>query len=352
MAACTELRDIADRVDIMLEVEASWEHSLGESDMRNATVLLHHEDGEQSKVHLTRPNGATAQVRHGEYDVMVFNGIMESEDRTNLDHIRFRGTDSHGTFEVYSNEVEPMMRLSRVEGEYIASNNMELFTFAHHRVSVDGDEAIYHRYQNGDRVNEDVESHICQTITSTPSALLFRFQVVLTNVVNPLSARSGAGALKGFMGSVFVPSTGERPRPGIQATHHLPLSASNGNRIRTRADGDQVGTLTSPLFASFGPPMPAQGSDLPASGEYFFDPVFVLHDGTEYRPGPIDITSHVNETIGQIIDHHEGNHLSHDENAFVITIDDEIFLPPISGGSGLPVVVEPWPDDEIIIVWI
>ncbi len=206
--ACTELRDISDRTDLVLDVEGSWSHSLGHADMRNATVLLHHEDGEQSKAHLSRPNGVTATVRHGNYDVMVFNGVMESEDRTNLDHVRFRGTDRHGTFEVYSVETEPMMRLSRAGDEIIASNNMELFTFAHHRVSVDGDDAIYKRYENGERVNAHVDQHVAETISSTPSALSFRYQVVLTNVVNPVGARSAAGALKGFMGSVFVPATG------------------------------------------------------------------------------------------------------------------------------------------------
>lgn len=352
MAACTELRDISDRTDLVLDIEASWSHSLGQADMRNATVLLHHSDGEQSRAHLTRSNGVTARVKHGDYDVMVFNGVMESEERTNLDHIRFRGTDRHGTFEVYSTEAEPMMRLSRAESEMIASNDMELFTFAHHRVSVDGDGAIYSRYDNGERVNESIDQHVAQTLASTPCALSFRYQVVLTNVVNPLSARSGAGALRGFMGSVFVPATGARPRPGVQATHHLALSAPNGTRIRTRADGEQVGTLVTSQFVSFGPPLPAEGNSLPAEGEYFFNPVFALYDGTEFRPGPIDITAQVNAMIERKLDHHAGRHISHAENSFVITIDDEIMLPLISGGGGLPVDVEPWPDDEIIIVWI
>jgi hypothetical protein len=357
VVACTEVRDISDRTDLMLSVEGSWAASLGKTEMYDATVLLNHADGEQSKAFLSRPNGVHATVRNGEYDVMVFNGIMESEENTNLDHIGFRGTDRHGTFEVYSVEGTRLARLSRAEGvgedEWVVSNNMEIFTFAHHQVTVDGDDAVYKKYSNGDRVNEDVDYIVAQEIYTVPQALSFRFQVVLTNVVNPTGARSAAGALRGFMGSVFVPTTGARPRPGTPASHHLPLTAPATGRLRTRADGTDVGTLVTQQFVSFGPPLPAEGQSLPERGEYFFDPSFGLYDGTEHKPGPIDITAQVNAIIERQFDHYGGRHISNPENLFVITIDDEVFLPPVSGGEGLPVEVEEWPDEEEeIIVWI
>jgi hypothetical protein len=99
--------------------------------------------------------------------------------------------------------------------------------------------------------------------------------------------------------------------------------------------------------------VPANGVELPESGKYFFEPVFVLLDGTEHRTGPIDVTAQVNSFIARMLEHHgDGEDISHGENLFAITIDDEVLLPVIAGGGGLPVEVEPWPDDEIIIVWI
>lgn len=137
IVACnSELRDLYDTNDHELHVEGSWAHSLGEQNMREATVLLHHSDGTRSKKHLSRPNGASLSVKSGDYDVMVFNGIMESEDATNLDHIHFRGSDRLETFEIYAAEAKPLNRLGRADDEYIASNEMEVFTFAHHRVTL------------------------------------------------------------------------------------------------------------------------------------------------------------------------------------------------------------------------
>ena len=347
------LREIYDRTDSVIHVEGSWSHSLGVNDMHNATVMLHHADGARNKHFLSRANGVTAHVVDGDYDVLVFNGVMESENSTNLDHIRFRGTDNLETFEVYSVDVPPMMRLSRTEDEYIASNSMELFTFAHHTVSVDGDDAIYVRYRRGERTDEGLEDYVAGTVSTTPRALSFRYRITLTNIVNPTSASTAAGAMRGFLGSLFVPASGERPRPGFKATHHLTLTPPTRSRVRTRADGEEVGTLTTPQFVSFGPTMPTRGVPSPATGEYFFEPVFGLRDGTEHRTGPIDITAQVNATIERMLGHHDDDeHISHAENDFEIVIDDEVFLPPISGDGGIPVDVEPWPDDEIIIVWI
>ncbi len=143
------------------------------------------------------------------------------------------------------------------------------------------------------------------------------------------------------------------PRPGFRATHHLTLSAPYANKIRTRADGLEQGTLTSPQFVTFGPPMPQNGQQPPASGEYFFEPVFLMANGTEFAPGPIDVTGQVNRTIERLLEHYgDGDVISPDENIFEIVIDDEIVLPVVASSDDPSVIIDPWPDDEIIIVWI
>ncbi len=352
--ACTDLRDLYDTGNSVLHVEGSWSHSLGEDNMQNATVLLHHDEGARDKKHLSRPNGVTVDVMHGDYDVMVFNGVMVSEDNTNLDHVLFRGTNNLSTFEAYVAEATPIRRLSRADDEYIASNGMEVFTFAHHRVSVDEYGAHYVKYRNGERTDGTDGPHVAGTIESAPRAMSFRFQVRLTNIVNPVSAISAAGSFRGFLGSVFMPASGDKPRPGFRATHHLQLSTPVANRIRTRADGEQVGTLVSPWFVTFGPPLPEGEGALPTSGQYFFEPVFVLLDGSQYTPGPIDVTEQVNETIERMMEHHgDGDDIAHHENVFEVAIENQVTLPVVAGGGDGPQVdVKPWEDDEIIIVWI
>ncbi len=358
LTCCTDdLRDLHDTTGVVLEIEGSWIHSLGETHRQDATALLHHSGGNHVKAHFSRPNGVTPRVSKGDYDVLIFNGVMESEQTTNLDHVHFRGTDRLTTFEAYAAEARPLARLPKAEDEYIASNNMELFTFAHHRVTIDEDSGLYIRYANGVRT-DDGKQIIADTIESAPRAMSYRFQVRISNIVNPKSARSAVGAFRGFLGSVYMPASGDHPRPGLRATHHLALSQPSGSRIGTRADGEETGMLVSPWFVTFGPPLPpTDDEDLPASGQYFFEPVFLLTDGTEYAPGPIDITDQVNGTIRRMLEHHgDGEDISHEDNLFEIIIDEGISLPIVSGGGGGvggPIIdVDPWEDEEIIIIWV
>jgi hypothetical protein len=138
------------------------------------------------------------------------------------------------------------------------------------------------------------------------------------------------------------------------------LTQPAGTRTRTE-NGVEKGVLCSPAFVTFGPRLPEDPDgfdELPGSGQYFFEPVFVLADHTEYRlpGGTIDITPQVNEAIGRILSHHDDNDndIAHGDNLFEIVIDHEVTLPVVSGedGGGTRISVDPWDDDEEVIVWV
>ncbi len=279
LVGCDKQRDLYDTSNTLLHIEGSWTRSLNQENMLDATVLLY-KDGEIKKEFLSRPNGVTTRVTRGRYDVVTFNGVMESENVTNLDHVHFRGTDRLESFEAYAEEGRPNSRLSRAEGEYIASNEMELLTFVHTGVDVDGESLYYLKYRNGKNGYPEIVDHVEGKVEVVPRAMSYRFRVIITNLANPRSARSATAALRGFRGSVFVPRNGEPPRTGFPATHHLNLTSPSGRRIVTDGEGLETGALQSPPFVTFGPPL-----DVDPTGRYTFDPVFVLVDGTEYRMG-------------------------------------------------------------------
>ncbi len=199
VTACTDLRDLYDVSDSVLNVTASWSHAPGEEDVQNGTVLLYRDDGTREKAYLSHQKSTSVRITLDRYDVAVFNGIMESESVTNLDHVYFRGTDRPATFEVYAAKASPLKRLVRTGEEYIASNEMEIFSFARNSVDVDRDGAFYIKYQNGKKTDNGGEENVVGTLESNPKALSFRFRVRLTGIVNPAGARSASGAMRGFL---------------------------------------------------------------------------------------------------------------------------------------------------------
>ncbi len=350
-AGCDRQDDLYGISSPSLQIGCDWVTPLDRHDMQDATAMFY-KDGTVTKEYFSRPNTVTARVSAGRYDLLVFNGVMESEQATNLNGIYFRGTARPGTFEACAQEGVAARRLVRADGEYIAGNDMELFAFAHGDAWVEGGQEYYLKYRNGHNGIAVVPDHIESVIGLTPRAVSYRFRVKLTNLVNPTSARSASGALRGFAGSVFlIPGTG-MPKAGFRATHHLNLTPSANGRVRTGSDGEQLGTAQSPLFVSFGPPLPESPNLLADSGRFTFELSFLLTDNSEFKlpGGPIDITAQVNEAIGRIYRHHSGEgDLSYNENLFTIEIADRITLPVIAPDKVVDVV--PW-DDEEIMVWI
>ncbi len=354
IVGCGDHRDLYDYSEPRLHIETTWQHSLGLPSMQDATVVLYR-DGAMYKEFFSRPNGATTQVPRGHYDLIVMNGIIESENVTNLNHLYLRGTDRIETFEAYIAQGAPNKRLSRADDEYIASNEMEMFSFACTEAVVEGDRTYFKKYNNGDKTNPEltaVESG--EKVKLVTRAATYRFQVTMNNILNPRSALSATASLRGFAGSVFLSTKHhKRPKVGFHATHHLNFTTPTRNRTRTDEHGQEIGTIQSPVFVSFGPPLPENLDDLATSGRYMIDPVFVLTDGTEHRlDAPIDITTQVNAAIARIYQHHDGQgDIAIEDNFFHIEITDRIELPKIKSGGGVVDVIG-WDDDEVIMIWI
>lgn len=351
-AGCDKQRDLYDVSVPMLDIEGKWGISLGEYNMLDATAIFY-KDGKMTKEFLSRPNHVTAKVSRGQYEVLLFNGVMESEQATNLNHIFFRGTDRPETFKAVAVEGKPNSRFSRSEDEYIASNEMEIFTFAYNSLVVEGDNMYYLKYKNGRNGYPILENYVESKVELVPRAVSYRFQVKITNLVNPRSARSASGALRGFAGSVFIALPPDKmPRAGSYATHHLNLTSPSNNKLRASGEGKEIGTIQSPVFVSFGPPLPENLDQLEHSGKYMFEPSFMLADNSEFTlPQPIDITEQVNAIIKRIFRHHAGEgDITIGENLFTIEITDPIVLPVITPEKVVDVM--DWGDDEEIIVWI
>lgn len=352
-AGCSDQRDLYSLSTSVMQIESDWVPSLNKYNMQEATAMFYKDGGGVMKEYFSQPNGVKARVSRGQYDLLIFNGVMESKNVTNLDHIYFRGIERPETFEAYTEEGTAAKRLARSADEYIASNNMELLACAYDNVFIEGDQEYYLKYKNGKDAHPVTSDYIEVVKDLVPRAVSYRFCVKFTNLVNPTSARSASGALRGFAGSVFVVSENRMPKTGFSATHHLNLTTSANGNMHTTPDGRVIGTAQTPLFVSFGPPLPGSLGELESSGRFTFELNFLLTDNTEFVPlnGAIDITPQVNEIIEKIYRYHRGEgSLTYDENLFTIEIADEIFLPVVQPENIVSVV--DWDDDEEILVWI
>lgn len=150
-SGCDKQRDLYVKAGPMLYVEGDWLPSLGKTDMyMNATAVVYKKEaGMFRKEYFFAPDYVTVPVEKGDYDVVIFNGLMYSAEDTHLDNVYFRGIDGFDTFEAVAVEAEANRRLGKSEGEYIASNDMEIITSASDEQPIDGSSSYYLKYKNG-----------------------------------------------------------------------------------------------------------------------------------------------------------------------------------------------------------
>lgn len=337
--ACHEQRDLYDVASPLLSVEGDWIPSLNRPDMsQNATAMIYNTTT-IAKEYFLRPNTVTTRVTKGKYYILLFNGMMFSEDNTNLDDIYFRQTDDIHQFEAFAAEGEASRRLLRSEGEVIASNEMEILTSRWAATEIDSESQFYKRYENGERTDEDITDYVEGQIKLTPKAVSYPCQIII-QLVNPSSAFSATCALRGFVGSVKMSSRIPSHR---SVTHHLKL---NNMRITQKAtDGNppqpELGTIESSLFVTFGPPI-----DLP-DRKYELELMIVLKDGREMN-WLFDVTGQIQPMI-------EAIKYNLDETVEIplqVTLDIDVpaELPEIDPNSGSDINVGEWEEDEIIKV--
>ncbi len=338
LAGCQKQRDLYGVSHPMLRIVGDWSPSLGESDMSyNATAVLYKQNGGTTKEYFLSPNSVTTNVTRGTYDIFIFNGLMYSPDDTHLDNICFRGTSSCETFEACANEAPANKRLTTKAGEVIASNEMGILAHSYACVEVTGNNEYYIKYKDGKNGFPVVPDYVEATLPLTPRAVSYYAQVTV-DLVNPQSAFSASGALRGFAGSVFLCSRMPSHNP---VTYHLRLN--NMDIYDEGVEGDPLrpakGTIESLPFATFGPPL-----DLPGRS-YEFEITVTLRDNTE-RTWTIDVTDQITPIIAQITANLDE---SQPQTEVTIPINISLTLPVVADVSG-SIGVGEWGEDEIIIV--
>ena len=336
LAGCDRQRDLYVISSPLLQIEGDWRLSLGIAEMRDATAMLYKDDGTSGKWLFRQPNTVLAKVSRGEYDVLVFNGLMFDELDTNLDAVFFRNTDRAETFEAVAAPATPNPRLMRSEDEYLASNDMEVFTSAESMIRVDGEQQFSIIYRNGERIAEAGADHVEEELYLAPLARSYRCRVIV-HLTNPSNALSAAGSLRGFAGSAFafsgLPSH-------FEVTHQLKLNDLTITNSGTREDPDdqEEGTVRTPWFVTFGPPL-----DMPAR-RYTFDLTVWLRNG-QAMSKEFEVSD---EQIGRIIERITEYRSGEPAAPPVIVLEFCMELPEnLSGGS---VSVDGWGDDELITV--
>lgn len=332
LVGCDKQRDLYVTAGPMIYVEGDWIPSLGKDDMSmDATAVLFNASGPYAKDYFFNPDNVTVPVDQGMYDVLIFNGLMYSEEDTHVSNVFFRGTDDISTFEAVAREAAPNKRLSKAESGYIASNDMDIITSAFSQQGVTGDNAYYLKYQNGKNGFDIPDSYIEAELYMTPMALSYECQVIVT-IKNITSAYAANAAIYGFVGSAYMAS--RRP------THFYVTHQFNLNSKKMFPGSSTTGTIESPVFVTFGPPV-----DAPENNYEIYISI-VLVDGSELER-TIDVTDQVNPFIEKIRDNLEGK--GDPEYNPVIAVELDLELPivdPIKGSIG----VGDWDDDEIIKV--
>ncbi len=330
---CTDHRDLYEVAHPMLAVEGDWMPSLDKQNMTQDATVMVYLDGERvaAKEYFYSPNSVTVKLTSGTYDVLLFNGLMYSEQDTHLDGIYFCGTDRVSSFEGCAREAAANKRLTKADGEIVASNDMEILTSALVHGKFDGQNNYFIKYRNGKNGFPSYEDYVESSVSLTPAAVSYNARVTV-NLTNPSNAAVANGALRGFAGSVMMASR----MPSHQGvTHHLRL-----NNLWIDPADDTKGRIESPVFVTFGPPL-----DLPGR-KYGFEISVILKDGSTYNE-TIDVTEQVEPLIAKMRQNLGQAVPVHPRIAIELSVD--VTLPDVEDRSG-SIGVGEWGDDEIIRV--
>lgn len=333
IAGCDRQRDLYLAGESLIEVSGDWIPSLGKDDMSmDATALAFGADRKIVKAYFYDPHTVDIPLTRGTYDVMLFNGLMYSETDTHLDEVYFRGTDRLDTFEAVASEGKSIKRLgTRAEAAYVASNDMEIVTSALQSIDVDGSGGYRMKYRNGKEILDTDHDNIYKELSMTPVALSYETQVVV-RIKNISSAAGASAALYGFVGSAFMAS---RMPSDFYVTHQFGL-----NNRRTIDEALDIGTIESPVFVSFGPPLNAPDN------RYEIYIKMALVDGREIERS-FDVSEQMAPIVEEIKTNFESGTTIH--YRLEIPLEIELELPvvePVEGSLG----IDGWADDELIRV--
>lgn len=327
--SCTEQRDLYVASYPQLLISNNWTPSLCDVD-NGATVMIYDRPNASPTELMPDALRKVVELDEGLYDVLLLNGLMYSPSETNLDNIVYRGTDKFETFEAVITEMPLDSRFRAKQGEVIINSPDILATHSTSDHNIGARKKFEMKYHDGENGYPTNPKYIDDTLFFTPCRLTHTCQVI-ARVRNPKSARVVQAKLHGFAQSVFLAN---RMPAHNSITHQFKL-----NSLKLDQTDSDVGTIKSPMFTTFGPPL-----DMPER-RYTIDVNVLLTNSTELSMMTFDVTEQVENAITYLAAERLKN--SPIMETFYIYLEFEL---PIVVSDGLDVGVGDWGDDVIITV--
>lgn len=327
--SCTEQRDLYVASYPQLLIKNNWTPSECSSD-NGATAMIYDRPSDSPTELIPNAVRKIINLDQGLYDILVFNGLMYSPVETHLDNIFYRGIDRFETFEAVVAEMSPSKRFRAREGEIIVDSPDILATHSTSDHEIAARRKFEMKYRNGENGFPTSINHLDDSVSFIPCRVTHTCQVI-ARVRNPKSARVVQAKLHGFAQSVFLAN---RMPAHNSITHQFTL-----NSLKTDALDPSMGTIKSPVFATFGPPL-----DLPER-VYKVDVNVLLTNSEEHPMLTFDVTDQVEAAIENLAAERLKNRPIME--TFYIYIDFEL---PVVISDGMDVGLGEWGDDVIITV--
>lgn len=329
LASCTEQRDLYVASYPQLLIMNDWIPSQCGTDNGATGMVYDRPDASPTEL-IPDANRKIIELDKGAYDILVFNGLMYSPTETHLDNIYYQGTDQFETFEAVVTEMPPSRRFRAADGEVIVNNPDILATHSTADHDIAARKKFQMKYQDGKNGFPTNPRFLDDSIPFTPCRVTHTCQVI-AHVRNPKSARVVQAKLHGFAQSVFL---AHRLPAHNSITHQFTL-----NSLRFDSPDPAIGTISSPVFTTFGPPL-----DLPGR-KYTIDLNVLLSNSQEYEQITFDVTDQVEKAIAYLAAERLKDRPIME--IFYIYLDFEL---PIVISDGMDVGVGDWGDDVIITV--
>lgn len=327
MESCTKQRDLHTASYPQLLVTNNWDSSQCGTD-NGATAMIYDRPNASPAELMTDAGRKIVELDRGLYDILVFNGLMYSPTETHLDNIFYRGTDQFETFEAVVTEMPPARRFRAADSEVIVNSPDILATRSTTEHEMQARKKFEMKYRDGKNGLPTSLTHLEDSIFFTPCRITHTCQVI-ARVRNPKSARVVQAQLHGFSQSVFLAS---RLPAHNSITHQFTL-----NSLKLDQSDPTTGTISSPVFLTFGPPL-----DLPGR-TYTIDVNVLLTNSEELPPITFDVTGQVEEAIAYLAaERLKDRHIM---ETFYIRIEFEL---PVVTSDGMDVGLGEWGDDVII----
>lgn len=329
MASCTEQRDLFVASYPQLLIKNSWTPSQCATN-NGATAMIY--DRPQAAPTELMPDAIRKiiELDKGVYDILVFNGLMYSPSETHLDNIYYRGTDQFETFEAVITEMPPARRFRAQENEVIVNSPDILATRSTAEHDIQARKKFEMKYCDGKNGFPTSIKFLDDSIPFIPCRVTHTCQVI-AHVRNPKSARVVQAKLHGFSQSVFLSN---RLPAHKSITHQFTL-----NSLKYDQSDPAIGTISSPVFTTFGPPL-----DLPGRN-YTVDVSVLLTNSEELPRMTFDVTEQVEKAIAYLATERLNNRPIME--TFYIYIEFDL---PIVISDGMDVGLGEWSDDVIITV--